>query len=342
MSQTESNPTRSVPLQGGPLTIEGAISIEETDAGLHPWRIPVAEQDLFETSPTNKASMPAGIRLTLISDTSSVRLDVVPPPVESDPPWVFDLLVDGKLHGRIPPAIDADTIQFDHIPAGEHRLELYLPSQYVPVVLRGLYIDEGATASSWTDDRKRIVFYGSSITHCRHAAGPSETWPAIVANRADLHLTSLGLGGDCHLDPMFARLIHDLPADAIGLKLGINMMGGTVSDRTFRAFVIGFIKTIRDGHPNTPIAVVSPICHPPRESTPNEVGMTLQIMRQRLAEAVDVLQGHGDQNLHYVDGLSLMGENNVHLYIDGIHPSAEGYRFLADAYLRETMPKLGL
>ena len=96
MSQTESNPTRSVPLQGGPLTIEGAISIEETDAGLHPWRIPVAEQDLFETSPTNKASMPAGIRLTLISDTSSVRLDVVPPPVESDPPWVFDLLVDGN------------------------------------------------------------------------------------------------------------------------------------------------------------------------------------------------------------------------------------------------------
>ena len=334
-------PTQSIPLQGGNLSIEGAISLEQTDAGLHPWRLPVAERDLFEKSPTNKASMPAGIRLTLISDTSSVRLDVVPPPVGSDPPWVFDLLVDGQLHGRIPPAIDADVIQFDDIPAGEHRLELYLPSQYVPVVLRGLSIDAGASASAWKDDRQRIVFYGSSITHCRHAAGPCETWPAIVANRSNLHLTSLGLGGDCHLDPMFARLIRDLPADAIGLKLGINMMGGSVNDRTFRAFAIGLIKTIRDGHPNTPLAVVSPICHPPNEETPNVVGMTLQIMRQRLAEAVDVLQAYGDKNIHYIDGLDLMGPDDVHLYIDGIHPSAEGYRFLANAYLREVMPKLG-
>ena len=335
------NPIQSIPLEGGAVSIEGGISNEQTDAGLHPWRLPVAERDLFEKSPTNKASMPAGIRLTLVSDTSSVRLDVVPPPVESDPPWVFDLLVDGRLHGRIPPAIDADVIQFDDIPSGEHRLELYLPSQYVPVVLRGLSIDEGASASAWKDDRQRIVFYGSSITHCRHAAGPSETWPAIVANPSNLHLTSLGLGGDCHLDPMFARLIRDLPADAIGLKLGINMMGGSVSDRTFRAFAIGLIKTIRDGHPATPLAVVSPICHPPREETPNVVDMTLQIMRQRLAEAVDVLQGYGDQNIHYIDGLDLMGPDDVHLYIDGIHPSAAGYRFLADAYLREVMPKLG-
>ena len=334
-------PTQSIPLQGGNLSIEGAISLEQTDAGLQPWRLPVAERDLFEKSPTNKASMPAGIRLTLISDTSSVRLDVVPPPVGSDPPWVFDLLVDGQLHGRIPPAIDAGVIQFDDIPAGEHRLELYLPSQYVPVILRGLSIDAGASASAWKDDRQRIVFYGSSITHCRHAAGPCETWPAIVAKRSNLHLTSLGLGGDCHLDPMFARLIRDLPADAIGLKLGINMMGGSTNDRTFRAFAIGLIKTIRDGHPNTPLAVVSPICHPPNEETPNVVGMTLQIMRQRLAEAVDVLQGSGDKNIHYINGLDLMGPDDIHLYIDGIHPSAEGYRFLADAYLREVMPKLG-
>jgi hypothetical protein len=336
------SPTQSIPLRGGPLTIEGAVSLEETEAGLHPWRLPVEQRDLFETSLISKASQPAGVRLTLVSDTSSVRLDVVPPGIESNPPWVFDLLVDGQLHGRIHPPIDAETIQFDDIPAGDHQLELYLPSQYVPVVLRDLSIDEGASASDWTDTRRRILFYGSSITHCRHAAGPSETWPAIVAKRADLHLTSLGYGGDCHLDPMVGRMIRDLPADAIGLKLGINMMSGSVSDRTFRAFAIGLIKSIRDGHPDTPLAVVSPICHPPNETTPNVVGMTLQIMRQRLAEAVDALQGYGDRNIHYVDGLSLMGPDDVHLYIDGIHPSAEGYRFLAEAYLREVMPQLGL
>ncbi len=65
-------------------------------------------------------------------------------------------------------------------------------------------------------------------------------------------------------------------------------------------------------------------------------------MRQRLAEACDVLQAQGDSNLHYVDGLSIMGPDDVDLYIDGIHPSAEGYRFLAKGWAREVAPKLGL
>ena len=160
------SPTQSIPLRDGPLTIEGAVSLEETEAGLHPWRLPAAQRDLFETSLISKASEPAGVRLTLVSDTSSVKLEVVAPGIDSNPPWVFDLLVDGQLQRRIHPPIDAET------------------------------------------------------------------------------------------------MIRDLPADAIGLKLGINMTSGSVSDRTCRALAIGLIKTIRDGHPDTPLAVVSPICHP--------------------------------------------------------------------------------
>ena len=121
------------------------------------------------------------------------------------------------------------------------------------------------------------------------------------------------------MDPMVGRMIRDLPADYIGLKIGINMMGAaSASDRTFRALAIGLIQTIRDGHPNTPLALVSPICHPPNETTQSAAGMTLQLMRQRLAEACDVLRTHGDANLHYVDGLSVMGPDDVGLYIDGI------------------------
>ena len=334
---------QAVDLIDGHATLEGAVSVEETDVGLRPWRLPVERRDLFEPSVVNKASMPAGIRVTFVSDTSSVRLDVVPPGVEPDPPWVFDLLVDGNLHQRVAPPMTAETIQFADLPAGEHRLELYLPSQYAPVVLRSLMIDAGASVTAWHDDRERIVLYGSSITHCRHAAGPSETWPALVARRFDLHLTSLGFGGDCHMDPVVGRMIRDLPADYIGVKLGINMIGAaSASDRTFRALAIGLIETIREGHPDTPLVVVSPICHPPNEATENAAGMTLQLMRRRLAEACEVLRERGDQHLHYVNGLSVMGADDVHLYVDGIHPSAEGYRFLAKGWARETGPKLGL
>ena len=103
---------RSLALIGGDVTIEGAVSVEETAEGVHPWRLPVDRRDLFEPSVVNKASMPAGVRLTFVSDTASVRLDIVPPGVEPDPPWVFDLLVDGELHQRLAPPPDAESLHF--------------------------------------------------------------------------------------------------------------------------------------------------------------------------------------------------------------------------------------
>jgi hypothetical protein len=332
----------TLPLSGGPVSIEGAVSLEVTEAGIQPWRLPLAQRPLFEPSLIERCAAPAGVRLVFASDTSTLTLEVAAPDIVGDPPWVFDLLVDGQLHQRVTPPDDAKLIRFEAIPDGQHLLELYLPSQYVPVVLRELRIDDGAQALAVENQQSRIVFYGSSITHCRHAAGPSETWPALVARRAGLHLTCLGYGGDCHLDPMVGRMIRDLPADLIGLKLGINMMSGSYNDRTFRAAAIGLIQTIRDGHADTPMAVVSPIYNAPRGQTPNPVGMTLELMRQRLHEACDLLRAQGDTNLHYVNGLELIGPDDEHLYVDGTHPSAEGYRFLAEAYSSKVIPQLGI
>lgn len=332
-----------LPLIGGPVRIEGAVSLEETDGGILPWRLPVGDRSLFEPSLASTAAMPSGIRLSFVSDTETVALSVRrDPDEEENPPWVFDLVVDGQLHQRVAPVRDAKVIRFMDLPRGVHHIELYLPCQYVSVTLRALHIDTDALASARVDERPRVIFYGSSITHCRHAAGPSETWPAIVARDFNLHLTSLGYGGNCHMDPMVGRMIRDLPAAAIGMKIGINMIGAaSVSDRTFRALAIGLLKTIRDGHPTTPIAVISPIFNSPREDKPNSAGMTLQLARQRLAEAVDVLKQEGDANLHYVNGLDLMGPDHVHLYEDGTHPNAEGYRFFAKVYGEVVMPKLG-
>ena len=68
---------------------------------------------------------------------------------------------------------------------------------------------------------------------------------------------------------MIARMIRDLPADFLSMKVGINIQGGnTLNERTFRAAIIGFVQIVREKHPDTPFAVISPIYSPPRETTP--------------------------------------------------------------------------
>src|SRR5690606_22404431 len=160
------------------------------------------------------------------------------------------------------------------------------------VLIHSLAVGSDATVAPPNDtSRPRWITYGSSITQCASADGPSATWPALVARSLGYDLTCLGLGGNCHRAPMGARLIRGPPADVITLCLGINVYGASsLGPRTFKAAVIGLIQLIRENHPTTPIGVISPIASPPRETKENLVGFTLEGMRVEVRDAVDRLQ----------------------------------------------------
>jgi lysophospholipase L1-like esterase len=181
------------------------------------------------------------------------------------------------------------------------------------------------------DDRPKWVVYGSSITFCKRTDSPSLSWPCIVARHLGLHLTNLGFGGQCHLDPMIIRLMRDLPADLVTVEAGINIYGqSSLGERTFLPALLGAIATIREGHPTCPFFVASPIYSPARETTPNAVGLTLQAIRAYTAKAVRIFRQRGDLHLHYVDGLDLFGPDMERHLVDGLHPGPEGNLRLAD------------
>jgi len=145
------------------------------------------------------------------------------------------------------------------------------------------------------------------------------------------------------MDIMISRMIRDLPADAISLCLGINIQAsGTFNARSFREQAIGTVQIIREGHPEIPIVVISPIISPSRESTPGPAGLTLEQTRDLLAEAVELMTGHGDSNLHYLSGLKLFDEGDLDLLPDGLHPSAEGYKLMGTRAVEHLLPLLGL
>ncbi|GHC04585.1 hypothetical protein GCM10007047_21790 [Cerasicoccus arenae] len=85
---------------------------------------------------------------------------------------------------------------------------------------------------------------------------------------------------------MVARMIRDLKADIITLKLGINVYGsGSLNSRTLMHNVICFIVFVRETHQNTPIGMITPIYSCDRETNPNHVGMTLENYREELRTA---------------------------------------------------------
>src|SRR5262249_53891273 len=149
------------------------------------------------------------------------------------------------------------------------HLDLYLPHA-AAVTLVALRADAPVEAPAPPPARVRHwVHHGSSISHCLEATYPTGVWPVVAARRAGVDLTRLAFAGECQLDQYVARSIRDMDADLISLKLGINLVNAdSMRERTFVPAVHGFLDTIRDGHPTTPIAVVAPILCPAHEDHP--------------------------------------------------------------------------
>ena len=327
----------------------GAISLERGEGWLKPWRLPFEERVLYaKLDPTDlllaRASMPAGVRIVFQSDTETLGGELEPLSEEAyalEPARTarLDLVCDGELHQSLP-LHNNTRFSFAGLPRREKLVELWLP-HYREVRLRSLWMDDGATVRPYEDPRPRWLVYGSSNTQSRGAESPVQTWPAIVARRCGLNHTHLGYGGQCHLDPMIARLMRDLPAELITLEIGINIyIEASLSPRTFRAALIGFLQILREGHPQAPITVRSSFHSPGRETTPNAVGFTPAALRDEIAAAITDLRVHGDARLHYVHGPDLFGEDLAHLLPDQLHPNPEGYRIIGARFAEWIVPSV--
>jgi hypothetical protein len=225
-----------------------------------------------------------------------------------------------------------------------------------------LGVDADASVAVATGSRPRWIHYGSSISHCLEADSPVRVWPVAVARECGLDLLSLGLAGEALLDPFAARAIRDTPADMISLKIGINIVeGSAMRSRTFVAAMHGFLDTVREGHPDTPVLVVSPIFCPAVEefpgpsrmvdgvlltsgvpATPGDGQLTLTVVRNLLRGIVED-RATTDPNLDYLDGRELFGASDLPHMPDHLHPNTHGYglmsgRFAASAWMSANKP----
>ncbi len=283
--------------------LRGHAELVEEDGRIVPRRLPAGS---LHPRLDDVARMPAGVRLEFSTDARGFGWDVK---TDGD----VDVVVDGDLVSRSP------TVDVGDLPAGRKRVTIWLPqSSYVSL---GEFKLEGELTP--VPEGPRWIAYGSSITQCRLAAGPSETWPALVATELGWSLRCLGFAGECHLDPVVARYIRDTEAEVISLCVGVNIHGAaSFSARSLGPALEGFVRTIRDGHPDTPILLTTPLHVPDRERQPNALGLTLADVRAEVAHA-----GHG---LPVVDGPSILGPADAGLLTDGLHPGADGYRLIAE------------
>ncbi|WP_328492191.1 GDSL-type esterase/lipase family protein [Streptomyces sp. NBC_00414] len=375
--------------------LRGAIDVERTEHGVLPHRLPAWVRAQYADGQLAMAeSQPSGVRLAFRTRATTVELDTLPtkrlyvgaPP---RPDGRYELLVDGVLTGqgsvRGGNTLTIDmttgsaelrtgpvgTVRFTGLPEGAgdggKDVEIWLPHNETTELVA---LRTDAPVEPAPDRGRRVwLHHGSSISHGSDAAGPTTIWPALAASLGGVELINLGLGGSALLDPFTARTLRDTPADLISVKIGINVVNADVMRmRAFTPAVHGFLDTIREGHPDTPLLVVSPILCPIHEDTPGPSApdlanmsegqlrfvamgdpaekaagkLTLRVIRDELARIV-AQRAKEDPNLHHLDGLRLYGEADfAELPLpDQLHPDAATHRRIGERFAEQVFSAEG-
>ncbi|MFJ9950671.1 GDSL-type esterase/lipase family protein [Kitasatospora sp. NPDC091207] len=368
-----------------PVTAEllrGALDLEPTERGLLPHRLPAWVRARNTDGQLAMAeSQPSGVRLAFRTRATAVELDTLPtkrvyPGAPPRPDGVYELLVDGRPAGQARVAggdtltVDLSTgsaqtrpglvgtARFPTLPEGVKDIEIWLPHNETTelVALR----TDAPVEPAPDRGRRTWLHHGSSISQGSDTASPTTTWPALAAALGGVELINLGLSGSALLDPFTARTMRDTPADLISLKIGINLVNTDLMRlRAFTPAVHGFLDTVREGHPDTPLLVVSSILCPIHEDTPGPSApdltalsagrlrfratgdpadrasgkLTLRVIRDELARIVRQRAAQ-DRNLHHLDGRALYGEADfAELPLpDRLHPDTAAHRRIGEHF----------
>lgn len=363
-----------------PGLLRGALDVERTAHGVLPHRLPARARAQFpDPYLAMVEAQPSGVRLVFRTRATVIELDALPTKTAyqgapARPDGVYDLLVDGRPAGQgsvpggnLRTVVDMVTqaSEFTPGPPGTLRftglsdemkdVEIWLPHTEVTELIA---LRTDAPVEPAPDRGRRVwLHHGSSISHGSNAASPATTWPALAAALGGVELINLGLGGNALLDPFTARAMRDTAADLLSVKIGINLVNTDLMRlRAFGPAVHGFLDTLREGHPTTPLLVVSSVLCPVQEDTPGPIApdfssgrlgfralgdpaevpagrLTLSVIRAELAR-ITAQRAAQDPNIHYLDGRALYGEADfAELPLpDDVHPDPAAHRRIGERF----------
>ena len=202
---------------------------------------------------------------------------------------------------------------------------------YMPYLMKisdvEISVNEGATLTAprvGYKIEKPILFYGSSIVHGASCSRPGLVYSAIVGRRLHANFINLGFAGAARAEKEIVDYIAEKGSElsAFVLDYDHNSPGRDHLAETHKNFYL----TVREKNPDLPIVMVTA---PVALITSNGWKARRAAILRNYVEGIEA----GDQNLHLVDGFTMMHGDvpTDELLIDGTHPCDLGFHRMAYA-----------
>ena len=181
-----------------------------------------------------------------------------------------------------------------------------------------------APAAPWKDPRP-VVSYGTSIQQGGCATRPGMCHTNILSRKLNRPFINLGFSGSGRGEPVMAEVIAEIENPAL-LILDYDANAGVEG---LRNTLSNFIDILRAKHAGVPILLVSRLPYAsefynPEVSAPIRRELT-QIHQNELAKR----RAAGDNNIYFLDGSTLYGDDPSECTVDGVHATDYGFAQVA-------------
>ena len=167
--------------------------------------------------------------------------------------------------------------------------------------------------------RHRICLHGSSFMHGACTSRAGQTVPAFLTRMTGMQFCSLGVSGDCRMQPQFAAALAEADVDAYVFDAFSNGNGETI-----KANLFNFIETLQAARPGVPLIFMHTIWREKRNF--NQEQDETERSKIAVADSLMKIALKKYQDVYYIDS-----DAGTDTTLDGIHPSAIGYYLWAES-----------
>nr|MDO8087960.1 SGNH/GDSL hydrolase family protein [Candidatus Sigynarchaeum springense] len=235
----------------------------------------------------------------------------------------LDVYADGRyIHTFVPPRDGYFISVAETDGARAHEYAIYLPT-YASLELKSIGVDEDIKHPAPHAVKKPVVFYGSSITQGAYASRPGLAYPSMLGRLLDFEVINLGFSGNGKCEPEVANLVSQIDASCLVMDAGGNLTAPE-EEGLIQARYPAFLKTIRALHPAMPILIVN-MQHIGAATWDTRFRRLCNKVRDAIRETRDQLTRSGDRDLYYVDGMDMVGPEDMDCTVDGTHANDLGF-----------------
>ena len=167
---------------------------------------------------------------------------------------------------------------------------------------------------------KPVVFYGTSMTHGACVSRAGNDYISLLCRWCDTDFINLGFSGNGKGEPIMADYLADLDASVFVLDYDGNVR--TLED--LEKSHMPMYRKIRAKHPTAPIVLIT------MPALKRHAHIFAE-KRELIYNNYLTMKAEGDENVYFVDGPTLLGDNPEDGFTDLLHPNDLGYYRVAKA-----------